>query len=104
MQKRAVDGQEGVATITESGSNTIVRISITPPVADDLQPAYFQMTDCSSIRPVSIKPEPVINGESETTLETPYDQVLGQQRWLVVIRSENAVWILTTCGETGSAG
>lgn len=101
MQKRAVDGQEGTATITEVGSTTVVRISVSPPVVDDPQPAYFQMTDCSSIGPVSIKLEPVINGESETTLETSYDQVIGQQRWLAVLRSENSVWILTTCGETG---
>lgn len=101
MEKRSVDGQEGTATITESGTMTIVRISVSPPVANDPEPAYFQMTDCSSIGPVSIKLQPVMNGESETTLETSYDQVIGQQRWLVVLRSENGVWVLTTCGETG---
>ena len=94
----ASDGQEGTATIMESGTTTVVRVDVTPAAADP-QPVYFQISDCSSIGPVQIGLEPVINGQSETTLDMLYDDLVGEHRWLIVLRSENAVWVLTACGE-----
>ncbi|MCL5110701.1 MAG: hypothetical protein M1401_17930 [Chloroflexi bacterium] len=93
-------GQTGTATLEPMGNQTKVTINITPGPAGVSQPAHIHMGTCDNLNPVPEYPlNPVVNGQSVTTINVSLQQLESQQRAVNVHQSAQNLNTYVSCGD-----
>ena len=96
-------GIDGFATLTAEGDQTVVRIQAEGALGD--HPTHIHQGQCEDLDPnpeipltnVQLPPTGV-TGKSETTIDVPLDEILAEDRLILIHRSEADLDTYLACG------
>lgn len=92
-------GEDGVAILTEEGNKVRVRVSVANSPKDVSQPAHIHLGSCPKPGEVKYPLNPVVNGSSETVLDTTFAQMqLAGELALNIHKSADEVGTYFSCG------
>lgn len=96
-------GASGTATLKEEDGKTTVTVTTTGFVKDVSQPAHIHLGACPKVGAVKWPLANVLNGSSETTLNTTFAEIKNNLPLAVNIhKSEAEVSVYTSCGDLPS--
>ena len=92
--------EDGVAILTEEGAKVRVRVSVSNSPKDVSQPAHIHLGACPNPGAVKFPLNPVVNGFSETVLDTTFAQmkIVGALA-LNIHKSDTEAGVYTSCGD-----
>jgi hypothetical protein len=92
--------QKGTATLKEQNGKVIVSIDVTGMTTSDLQPAHIHMGACPKPGSVVFPLSNVVNGKSETTLNTTIADLKTKLPLAINIhKSQTEQGVYTSCGD-----
>lgn len=93
-------GVSGVATFAGTGSQTVVRLDLDGAPSGVEQPTHIHSGTCATLDPTPLYPlNNAVNGQSETTLDVPLQQLLTEPHAINVHRSAESPQDYVACGE-----
>ena len=93
-------GQSGTATLTASGSQTVVSIDLPGGAEGVEQPIHIHPGTCAELDPMPVFPlSNVADGASETTIEVALDELVGGEFSINGHKSADEAAIYVACGE-----
>lgn len=97
--------QPGTVTLTDLGSQVRVNLDMQNGIAAPGQPAHIHVGGCPGVSAVVFPLQNVVNGKSETTLNTTMATLRAQQHAVNVHRSTTEAAVYTACANlpTGAA-
>jgi hypothetical protein len=100
MRAQNGSGQDGYVTLTAAGQDTLVQVQVAPGGAGVPQPIHFHDGSCANLNPVpKINLNPVMNGASETMVNTPLAELANGRNALNIHRSPQEPAVYTSCGD-----
>ncbi|MDO8551575.1 MAG: hypothetical protein Q7S03_02745 [bacterium] len=92
--------QSGAATLSEENGKVKVVINVNTPDLLTNQPAHIHIGSCPGVGAVLYPLNNVVNGRSETTIDTTLDQLENQQPIAINVHQSNQqIGIYTSCGQ-----
>lgn len=92
--------QGGTATLEETENGVLVSLLLYGYTTELEQPAHVHIGGCPGIGDVAYPLEPVVNGESSTTLGVTMEELKAQLPLAInVHKSANEVSVYTSCGD-----
>ena len=92
--------QSGTATLTASGSQTVVAIDLPGGAEGVEQPIHIHPGTCAELDPMPVFPlSNVAGGASETTIEVALDELVGGEFSINGHKSADEAAIYVACGE-----
>ncbi|PJA86568.1 MAG: hypothetical protein CO141_04010 [Candidatus Moranbacteria bacterium CG_4_9_14_3_um_filter_42_9] len=82
-------GETGTATLAEVNGKVRVTIELSGAPGETEQPAHIYFGSCSKLGPVVYPLNALVNGQSETLLETSLDQFMGRLPLAINVRKSN---------------
>lgn len=93
-------GESGTATLKEENGKVKVTLNLTGAPASVSQPAHVHLGSCTSLGGVKHSLMYPLNGKSETTLDTTFDQLkAGLPLAINVHKSETEAGVYVSCGD-----
>jgi hypothetical protein len=90
-------GESGAATLTPQGAKTLVELRMKGGSGDP-QPAHFHTGTCEKYAPRPLYPlQPVVKGDSRTTLDVPLDKLIGGDLVINVHKSFADIATVASC-------
>lgn len=91
--------EDGVAILTEEGAKVRVRVSVSNSPKDVPQPAHIHLGSCSNPEAIKYPLNSVVNGFSETVLDTTFAQMqLAGKLAINIHKSADEAGIYYSCG------
>lgn len=92
--------QSGDATFEEKDGKVLINLDVTDIGVANGQPAHIHIGTCPGLGEIVYPLDNVVNGESETILDTTINQIKKQLPLAINIhKSTNEINMYTSCGE-----
>lgn len=94
------DNQFGTATLRESGAKVVVSVYLQNSLDKGQQPAHLHLGSCKKLGEIKYPLNSLVNGKSETVLNTSYDSLLSQKPLaLNVHKSSSQMKVNVACAD-----
>jgi hypothetical protein len=100
LSAQSTSGEDGTATLTETDGKTTVVITVANPPANTPQPAHIHKGACPKPGEVVYPLTNVVNGTSETVIDTTIQELIAQKPLAVNVHksaTQSAVYV--ACGD-----